>query len=127
MRPQKCITVDEAKALQKNWKKTRAQEIERAQKYEDTREFWYSLDELQEYINYVRAKTDEQGLKNPGIRIYFGAYPQSQEDKSYSTVFLVPTSRSLSENDNIEDESNENNYDIDPLNHGSGGIPPTSY
>ncbi len=126
-RPVKCVTVEKARELQKEWKISRGKEIERGQKYEDTREFFYSVDELQEYLDYVRAKTEEQGLKDPGIRIYLGAYPKSAKEKSYSTIFFVPTSRKLSVSENTEEETDENNYDIDPLNHGSGGIPPTSY
>lgn len=41
-RPVKCITVEKARELQKEWKKTRGEEIERAQLYEDTREFFYT-------------------------------------------------------------------------------------
>ncbi|CAN5263918.1 hypothetical protein BH23BAC2_BH23BAC2_21080 [soil metagenome] len=125
MRPKKCVTVEQAQGLQLKWRESRGREIEQAQRYEDTREFWYSLDELQEYLDYVRTKTEEQGLKNPGIRIYFGAYPGSGKERSYSTVFLAPTSSS--NEDHMQEEGPQNNYDIDPFNHGNGGIPPTSY
>lgn len=134
-RPQKCISVEKARKLQDDWKESRGKEIENGQGYEDTREFWYSVDELQEYLDYVREKSEEQGVKKPGIRIYFAAYPKSNEKKSYSTVFLAPTKEKTSTQafsmsaDSIEnpEDDNENNYDIDPINDGAGGIPPTNY
>ncbi len=124
MKPKKCISVDKARELQERWVKSRGKEIERGQGYQDTREFWFSLDELQEYIDYVREESKNQGAENPGIRIYFGAYPpgQNNRSKSYTTVFLAPTkevSNSLT--------TTENNYDIDPLNESNGGVPPTVY
>lgn len=124
-KPLKCIPIEEARKLQEIWKSSRGKEIERAQKYVDTREFWYSLAELEEYLNYVRQKSAEEGVSNPGIRIYFGAYPEAGPKKSYSTVFLAPT-KPLDSMENTED-TQENNYSIDPLNHGQGGVPPVDY
>jgi len=48
--PAKCVTVEEARALQDNWKKTREPEINRAIGSIDTREFFYSVAELEEYL-----------------------------------------------------------------------------
>ena len=124
-KPLKCIPTEEARKLQEKWKSSRGKEIERAQKYVDTREFWYSLEELQEYLNYVQEKSEEEGITNPGIRIYFGAYPGGGSKKSYSTVFLAPTKPLKSIAD--PDDTQENNYSIDPLNHGQGGVPPVDY
>lgn len=124
-KPLKCIPIEDARKLQEIWKSSRGKEIERAQKYVDTREFWYSLAELEEYLNYVKQKSAEEGVSNPGIRIYFGAYPEAGSKKSYSTVFLAPT-KPLDSMENTED-TQENNYSIDPLNHGQGGVPPVDY
>lgn len=123
-KPKKCIGVSEARELQNNWKKSRGREIERGQGYEDTREFWYSVKELEEYLKYVKEKSAEQGVKNPGIRIYFGAYPKSQQKKSFSTVFLAPTKE---EEVGATEGGDLNNYEIDPLNDSAGGIPPKDY
>lgn len=128
-KPKKCITVNEAKALQNKWKETRAQEIEQAQGYQDTREFWYSVEELQEYLDYVKEQSTTQGINKPGIRIYFGAYPKSSVKKSYATIFLAPTKEKSAILEGEEEISNntENNYDIDPMNIGTGGDPPINY
>lgn len=124
-RPAKCITVEEARSLQDYWKETRGREIEKGQKYEDTREFWYSVAELQEYINYVKEKSADQGIDNPGMRIYLGAYPSQGGKKGLSTIFLTPT---------MDDTSVQgsqtirlNNYSIEPMNDSQQGWPPTNY
>lgn len=124
--PPKCLSVAEARKLQDDWKESRGKEIERGQGYEDTREFWYSLEELQEYLDYVRGKSKEQGIEKPGIRIYFGAYPKDDNKKSFSTVFLSPT-KEIKSNEKIEEGSDENNYEIEPLNTVLGGWPPKEY
>lgn len=128
-KPKKCISVEKAKALQNKWKESRAKDIDLVQGYQDTREFWYSVEELQEYLNYVKERSAEQGIKNPGIRIYFGAYPKSSVRKSYATVFLAATKERLIPIEG-EDENSiypDNNYKIDPLNESTGGMPPVTY
>ena len=124
-KPLKCIPIEEARTLQKTWISSRGKEIERAQKYVDTREFWYSLEELQEYLKYVQEKSAEEGIANPGLRVYLGAYPGGGSRKSYSTIFLAPT-KPMNSLEN-PDENQENNYSIDPFNHGTGGVPPVDY
>ncbi len=128
-KPSKCIPVAEAKALQDKWKETRALEIEQAQGYQDTREFWYSLEELQEYLDYVKEQSTAQGINKPGIRIYFGAYAKTSLKKSYATMFLAPTKEKSAIIEGEEENSNntENNYDIEPLNTVTGGNPPKEY
>lgn len=123
-RPKKCISIESAKELQNNWKNSRGKEIMRGQGYEDTREFYFGVDELQEYLNYVKEKSLEQGIENPGIRIYFAAYPKNGPKKSYSTVFFAPTKGGGA----LETEGgSENNYEIEPLNTVIGGKPPIDY
>ena len=128
-KPKKCISVEKAKELQTKWQESRGKDIDLAQGYQDTREFWYSVEELQEYLNYVKEKSVEQGVKDPGIRIYFGAYQKSSIKKSYATVFLAPTKGKSAPLEG-EDETSVNavnNYNIDPLNESSGGMPPVTY
>lgn len=123
-KPKKCISVSEARELQNIWKKSRGKEIERGQGYEDTRDFWYSIAELEEYLNYVKEKSAEQGVKNPGIRIYLSAYPKKEQKKSYTTIFLAATKE---ENTEAAEGGDVNNYEIEPLNDSAGGIPPKDY
>lgn len=116
-KPAKCISVDQARQLQDNWTNTRAIDIERAQGSVDTREFFYTVDELQEYLDYVKDLSKKQGIDNPGMRIYFAAYDSDTNDKA--TVFLAPTEGATA--------NTENNYNIDPFNRSIGGWPPKNY
>lgn len=122
--PEKCISVEEARLLQNNWKESRGKFIEKGQGYVDTRDFWYSLDELQEYLDYVKETSREQGVNNPGVRIYLSAYPPTPKKKSFTTIFLAPTKEN---SEKEQDEKNENNYEILPLNTATGGWPPKDY
>lgn len=116
-KPTKCITVEEAKNLQNNWVITRGTEIDKAQGAVDCREFCYSVEELQEYLDYVKEESTKQGINSPGVRIYFAAYDNEKSDKA--TVFLAPTEGG--------EEDDGNNYNIDPFNWGQGGWPPHNY
>ena len=115
--PTKCISVLEARQLQDNWKATRAVDIESALGYVDTREFFCTVAELEEYWAHVKSESIKQGFLAVGIRIYFGAYDDDASDKA--TVFLAPTTGTSA--------SSANNYNILPLNKNTGGWPPNNY
>ncbi|MEX0997756.1 MAG: hypothetical protein WDZ45_11960 [Flavobacteriaceae bacterium] len=116
-KPSKCISVDAARALQDNWVATRQPEIDRTLGYTDAREVFYSVEELEEFLNYVKEESKKQGITNPGIRIYFSAYNDAKSNKA--TVFLAPTVS--------DDKNSDNNYSIEALNEGGQGWPPKSY
>ncbi|TDN87611.1 hypothetical protein DET49_11159 [Salegentibacter sp. 24] len=126
-KPKKCISVEEARKEQDEWVRTRGKDIREAEGYEDTREFWYSVEELQEYLDYVREKSKEQGVEKPGIRFYLGAYPKTKEKKSYTTMFLSPTKEAAGDTETAEDDSDPNNYEIEPMNIITSGRPPNNY
>ena len=92
-KPKNCIPVAEAKQLQANWNSTRAIAIEKAQGSKDPIAFTFSLDEMQEFLNYVRDQSATDGVSSPGIRVYVGAYDTEKTDKS--TVFLTGCALSL--------------------------------
>ena len=113
-KPLKCITVEEARQLQNNWVETRDLYIEEGLGSTDTREFLFSVEELQEFLDYVKAGTEKY---TPGIRIYFAAYNSNGSEKA--TVFLAPTLGVIA--------GSENNYDLESLNRGVQGWPPKNY
>lgn len=115
LKPKNCITVSEARQLQDNWVATRALDIEKAQGSVDTREFLFSVAELQQFLDYIKAGSDV--VAPSGVRIYIGAYDNDSSDKA--TVFLVPTVGTSAEA--------KNNYNLQPLNQGLAGFPPKNY
>jgi hypothetical protein len=115
--PANCISVATAKQLQKNWNDTRAREIDQAQGSQDTFEFTFDIDELQEYIDYVKEEAKKQQLGSVGLRLFFAAYDDSKSKKA--TIFLCPSA---------SNDANSNNlYSIDPFNNNTGGWPPKRY
>ncbi len=116
-KPAKCISETEARTLQNNWVNTREPALTRELSEQDCREVLFSLEELQEYLNYVKDESDRQGITSPGIRVYFGAYDNSNSNKA--TVFLAPTKAIT--------VGCDNNYKIDAFNNGIAGLPPKNY
>ncbi len=114
-KPSNCITEAEARQLQNNWVATRAVDIEQAMGSPDTREFLFSVAELQQFLDYIKAGSG-MGAQ-PGVRIYFAAYDNATNDKA--TVFLAPTSGVTA--------GSPNNYNLQPLNKSITGFPPTNY
>lgn len=126
-RPQKCINVEEARELHDNWCKKRGKRLHKKLGFEDAREFHWTVAELEEYLAYVKQESAEQGIENPGIRVYMGAYSSSKckMGRGYSTLFFAPTgSRPGAGKDGGDPE---NNYKIDAFNRGGTGHPPNDY
>lgn len=114
-KPSNCITVAEARQLQNNWVATRAVDIEAAMGSIDTREFLFSVAELQQFLDYIKAGST-LGSQS-GVRIYFAAYDNPTNDKA--TLFLAPTLGITA--------GSPNNYLLEPLNRSISGFPPTNY
>lgn len=117
LKPKNCIPVVDAQALQKNWNDNQAIDIEKARGTQDVIAVTFNIDQLQEFINYVKAESKTEGINSPGIRVYFAA--KDSLNGGNATVFFT-----ASENDG---GNSKNNYNIDPLNLGNGGYPPKAY
>lgn len=115
--PAMCITPQEGKALCDKWNATRAEYIKNAEGYEDTCEFNMSIADLEAYLDYVKAESANQGIENPGVRVYFAAYSEGSQPKA--TLMLSPTVNGST--------GAANNYTIAPGNRTTGDIPPKSY
>lgn len=116
-KPAKCISVAEAKELCNNWVKTRASVLEQSSGAQDACDFMYSVSELEEFLAYVKSKSEEQGISDPGVRIHFAAYDNDESDKA--TVILAPT-KGTTANAPV-------NYDIEPMDRSTTGWPPNNY
>lgn len=135
----KRISPEEAKELNQNFVKTRGKALDKIVEKEeghphlkDAVSSWFSLEELKEYIAYVEAQGKEKNITINGLRIYFGAYAKNDKrsnKKGLSTVFLVPTKPVVGsmQKDGVEDgDGGSDVEDIDGLNDGQVGSPPSS-
>ncbi|AZI32147.1 hypothetical protein [Kaistella carnis] len=84
----------------------------------DSKTYTYELEVLQDYINLIRDGLEKQGVKNKGIKISLGKYPESgftdrldPKYKGYQTVFFT----AVDLDDKSENESDKKK--------GSGGLP----
>jgi len=131
--PQQSITPEEANVLEEEFKETRARILNDTLGFVDTRDFWFSIETLKEYIAYVEQEGERLGKQNLGIRIYFAAYPQESNypDPGFSTVFLAPTGQDVGsglENGFFPIEHHDETLDgVNPLNFVHGGQPPNDY
>ncbi|MFH6602932.1 hypothetical protein ACEZ3G_05545 [Maribacter algicola] len=93
--PEQTIDLKLAAQLQQEYVRTRADSINAMLDKVDTRDFWFSLETMEQYIDYVKSEGEKKGYKDMGIRIFYAAYPQDSRDPradpGYSTVVLVPT------------------------------------
>ncbi|WP_053002572.1 hypothetical protein [Kordia jejudonensis] len=81
---------------------------------------WYSLEDLEGYINYVKEQALKKKISVDGIRFYFGVYPENAENKSkagQNTLFMCPTSPSI-------ESCSKDVTGIHAMNYGDNGNPP---
>ncbi len=76
-----------------HYDKTRKPVLEQALGFEDTRINYYSIETIENYINYVKQLSKEKGIEFTGINFVSGAYP---EDANYGTpkyqhIMFMPT------------------------------------
>ena len=120
--PTQLITPEFAIELNRNYINTRSNVIRTALGYEDANALWYSIEELENYIAYVKTEAEAIGYIADGIRIYMGAYPNNPEygdNAGMTNLFLCPTGYPES-----EPASKSDIADIDPMNMGTMGQPP---
>lgn len=147
-RPTQLITKKFAKDLHLNFMKYRAGIIAKYIKKEDANAVWFSVEELENYIHYIKTKGEKTGYDVKGIRFYFGVYPDERkyaEKAGLMTLFLTATGKikpktlnttgiqtfaSVREDENADtsasrDDDNADISTIEPMNYGSIGRPPS--
>ncbi len=128
--PEQAIDIKIAAQLQQEYVRTRADSINTMLDKVDTRDFWFSLETMEQYIDYVKSEGEKKGYKDMGIRIFYAAYPQDSRDPradpGYSTVVLVPTKGKPSMGNGFfpMPPVQETAGGINALNYGQGGRPP---
>lgn len=129
------INFKEAQELNQNFVKTRSKALDRIVEIEnrkpkekDAISSWFSLEEIKNYISYVEEQAKLKDLNVNGLRVYFGAYSNSIKNvskKGLATVFFVPTQAKIKSDIDGGDE-NSDIIDIDALNDGQVGDPPSA-
>lgn len=90
----------------------------------DNRSSWFSLEEIEAFLEYAKAQAKKLGYEMDGIRIYDGAYPEDKDGEGYSTTFIVPTTSDSLGKDGAGFSSDI--ADADALNLGAEGKPPNA-
>jgi len=130
----KLITYKEGQVLFDEYSRTNNEILTRSRNGDpDSRWYWFSVEDMEGYIKYIKENTDKQGLKNVGIRIYMGKYPANHpvnrmakpEYAGYQTIFLVPTTQTNDpQKRNEMSDENEDVQSIQPMNMTNLAPPP---
>lgn len=136
-KPKKCISVKEARQLEKNYVETIEKTLKKELGCEECREFWWSLEEIEEYIDYVKSEAKEKGYNNLGLRFYLGHYGKNKsKDNEHTTMFIAPTGVQAKEGlasikgktvGAMKAAKDDNIYEIAAYNGGYAGVPPKKY
>jgi len=103
------ITAEQAKNLNDNWTNLRASANRSAAGQEDNRSSWYSLEDMQNFLNQI--KNDNQDVN--GVRFYLGVNITKQDPSGLTTIFMVPTQNLDGKNKDIKGATG-----MDMGNHG---------
>ncbi|MEM1003633.1 MAG: hypothetical protein AAGH46_13390, partial [Bacteroidota bacterium] len=85
------ITPEQAKKLNSNYTARHSLISSHITKKEDNRSNWFSLENIEAYLQYAKQQAIDLGFELNGIRIYNGAYDNDNGKPGLSTVFLIPT------------------------------------
>jgi hypothetical protein len=120
-KPKQLISVDQAKELNKNYNLKHTFNVATQDINEDANAVWFSINEIQNYIDYIKEEGALKGHIIDGIRFYFGVYSDTESvDKAgFTTIFLSPT-RKLPNSTIVAKDCT----DLELLNYGSMGNPP---
>lgn len=134
-KPSQLITKEFARQLNVNYNNKRASLTAKKAQKEDANAIWYSLEELENYIHYIKTNGAKDGYNVDGIRFYFGVYPDDEkhgEKAGLTTLFLVPTGKKVENNTAkvqsfalVQEAASSDIQSLDPMNYGNIGRPPS--
>ncbi len=94
----------------------------------DNRSSWWSLEDIQNYINYAENQAGELKYTMDGLRVYLGSYPGTKGETGLTTLFFIPTGyKNTAQGSMLPMQGG--GVDIpggDGLNVGQSGYPPSS-
>ncbi|CAH8282921.1 hypothetical protein EV196_11522 [Mariniflexile fucanivorans] len=129
VKPKNVISVKEAKVLNDNWTLYRKAAVDSAAqkqgRKEDDRSTYWSLTDIENYLEFAKNESDSLGYQMTGIRVYLGVYGKDADEskKDLTTMFIVPTgSKSKASSLNLNFIGNDEDVPGgSPLNRGTGG------
>lgn len=136
-KPNGVIPSSEASILNKQWTDKRKAANDKAAGKPDNRSSWWSVQDIQDYIDYAQNQAGQLGYTMDGIRVYLGVYPGSAPNgkADYTTMFLAPTGKKKKattnslihmENDTENSGPSPTIEGADVLNDSPTGHPPGS-
>ncbi len=93
--PKKVVSFQEGKELFDNYSKGNYPLINANRKKADSRSYWFSIQELEDYLAFLKKEMGNLDTQKMGIRIYLGTYGEGsevdgQDVSGYQTIFLYP-------------------------------------
>lgn len=90
------LPIAKAKILSNEYEKENYQKVNVGKSQAETKEVFYDLEALEEYLKYVKAEATKAGIDDVGIIVAFGQYPENEifderlksEYKGQQTVYL---------------------------------------
>ncbi|MBF8456323.1 hypothetical protein IV494_03930 [Kaistella sp. G5-32] len=124
------ISAQQSSILAEEYAKTNYVEINsrRPASKPDSKMYSIDLDVLQEYLKLISGEMDKRGIKNKGVQVCLGKYPEDLKDPKlnpeylgYQMIFFSPTDLNRGQSDNrnviIEMDASANLDDIPDLNY----------
>lgn len=129
-KPKGVITPAEAKKLDQDYNSRHQLISTDITGTPDNRSCWWSINDMQNYLDMIRTEAPTLGYKLDGVRMYLGAHGE----KGLTTIFMVPTtSDPLKSEDGGSSKDGDPKpnppYDIpggSPMNAGADGNPPST-
>ncbi|MBU2951834.1 hypothetical protein KO493_14130 [Tamlana agarivorans] len=121
--PDGVISTDYAISLNQAWNAKNAAIYSKAglSKADENQSFWWSLEDLRNYLAYAEQEAKEKGYHMNGVRVYLAAYPEKGNE---NTLFFAPTGYETAAKAsaiNMSFFGNDEAIPVDPLNRGEGG------
>ncbi len=139
----KLISKEQTRDLTNRYLELRAPLVNNSIGREDSNAAWYSIEELEAYIAYIKDQSQQKGYVIEGIRFFQGVYPNNQqqygEKAGLTTLVLVPTgivsadkklvSKNVESNksktvNNIQSVDSPNINEIESMDFSGMGHPP---
>lgn len=125
--PTQLISHSKAKELSANFVAQKSGKHVTSAGQEDANALWFSLEELEKFIEYIKTEGSNQGFTVDGVRIYLGVYSNNETvgRAGYTTMFMSATGRKVNSATPMSGGATSQDLTtVNPLNYGSMGNPP---